>query len=91
MSEKPIVAIVLDEDGTPSIRAAGDVTVVWVDERTPHDRVFETNLREPMDELRAFIGERDTWGCSGDERQKRLAIQIANINGPALTLVENKD
>lgn len=91
MNTKPLVAIVFDEDGNPAVRVSGDVTVVWVDERRPHDRVFETTHQEDMDELRAFVGDPNTWGRSGDARQKRLEIQMANRTGPALKLVPPSD
>lgn len=85
---RPIVAIVFDEAGNVSVKASGDVTVVWVDERMPHDRVFETMQREPEAVMVAFLGDPDTWGRSGDDRQKRLEIQMANRGGSALRIVK---
>lgn len=89
MTQTPLVAIVFDDEGNVSVRVAGSVRVVWVDERAPEDRTFETLEREPMADLEAFVGE--IVGHSGDDRQKRLEIQLANRNGPALRLVEPGD
>lgn len=87
MSE-PIVAIVFDTNGNISVRAAGDVRVVWVDERQPQDRVFEATSREPVADLLSFVGDSAEWGRSGDDRQKRLEVQIARLAGPGLHLVK---
>lgn len=84
MSEKPIVALVADELGNVTVRAAGDVTVVWVSEHTPHDRVYEMRSRENPMRLADYLGDRDLWGYDGDETHSRLDLRM---RGASLKLV----
>lgn len=73
---KPIVALVVDKYGNHFVRLSSDVTMVWVHEDHPDDRVFEVRRREPANEFLAYLGDRSTWGHSEDDRQKALEVTL---------------
>lgn len=80
---KPVVALVVDKYGNHFVRLSGDVTMVWVHEDHPDDRVFEVLRHEPANELLACLGDRSSWGHSEDERQKALEVTLSNLWRPS--------
>ena len=84
----PIVALVVDEDGNVVVRVSGDpVTVVWVSEHTPHDRVYEVRSREAGASLADYLGAPEAWGHEGDETQSRVKLRMM---GTQLRLVPKR-
>jgi hypothetical protein len=55
-----IVVLHIDEEGNFDLKVWGDerVRVIWIDERSPGDRVYEQTHREAdPNELKALIGD----------------------------------
>ena len=77
---KPIEAVVvlhIEEDGSYSLKVWGDerVTVLWVDERAPGDRVYCHTFREgDGEELKKLLGS-DPIGHLHDGRLTDQEIQ----------------
>lgn len=73
-----IVAVRFDEQGDISYHVFGDdrVRLFIVDERCPHDRVFEWLPRAKIDTLRDLIPEGSTIGSSQDERHPAVKALI---------------
>jgi hypothetical protein len=69
-----------------------DVKVFFVDENSPHDRVYEFRSREPIERLSELIPEGSVIGHKNDERHKAILNQIASdLSGkPRFTLVQNE-
>ena len=72
-----IVALHIAEDGSYDLKVWGgsEVRVLWVDERSPGDRVYEQTSREPDGAtLRELIGENPI-GHAGDGHLDEQTIQ----------------
>lgn len=86
------IAIVrFDENGEITYHVSGDARfrLFIVDERAPHDRVYEWTQRAPVDEVGAILGA-DPIGHSGDERHAAIAgvIHAARDGRKHLSVVE---
>lgn len=89
------VAIVrFDEHGEITYHVASDsrFRLFIVDERAPHDRIYEWTMRATGDEIAAILGE-DTIGSSQDIRHAAVEAMIhAHVDGrPHLSLAALKD
>lgn len=86
----PTVILHIDHEGYPTLHVAGDpVTVLWVDERVPHDRVYQITERCAPDRLAEIIGDSDV-GHAGDGRNDNLAQAIAARLRPGLRVVSEE-
>lgn len=88
------IAIVrLDEAGEITYHVASDARfrLFIVDERAPHDRVYEWTQRATADEVGAILGG-DPIGSSQDERHAAIKAKIeAALDGrPHLSVVEGQ-
>ena len=70
----PTVLIHYDEAGEQSFKIAGDVILVVVDDRSPHDRAYHYRTQTPLAEIIAIVG--DDVGSSDDAKHKALAWKI---------------
>ena len=70
----PTVLIHYNADGEQSFKIAGDVILVVVDDRSPHDRAYHYRTQTPLAEIIAIVG--DDVGSSDDARHKVLAWKI---------------
>jgi hypothetical protein len=78
---KPTVVVHIDRDGSENYLACGDVRLLVIDERTPHDRVYEMSSRITQEQLDAIIGGSPVGSCA-DERHAAIAARInADIDG----------
>jgi hypothetical protein len=73
-----IVICHFDESGNESYHVFGDerVRLFIVDDRAPHDRVYEVTSRAPTEEFRNLIAEGETIGHSGDARHEAIKARI---------------
>lgn len=55
--DTPIVVVHLRENGDIECHLSGDVVVLYVDERFPHDRVYQMTEQTPREEIAALIGD----------------------------------
>jgi len=92
----PIEAIAIvrfDENGELTYHVAGDerFRLFILDERAPHDRVYEWTPRETAEVVGGILGN-DPIGHSKDERHAAIAAMIeAYQNGhPHLAVVEDQ-
>ena len=87
----PTVLVHYDAEGEQSFKIAGDVTLIIIDERTPHDRAYHYREQTPIAEIRAIIG--DEVGSSSDQQHAALAhkIERAAKGRPALSLVPTRE
>lgn len=85
------VIVRFDEDGELSYHVFGDerVRLFIVDERSPHDRVYEMTQRDDPATFREIIPSGETIGHSGDERHEAIARRVeAMMDGrPRLSVV----
>ncbi|SMF70631.1 hypothetical protein [Allosphingosinicella indica] len=88
----PVVVIHFLADGDTTYRVFGDgpVRVLFVDEKAPHDRVYEWLSREPMEDLAAIVPEGGAVGSKSDARHPAIAnaIEAALEGRPHLRPVE---
>jgi|GEM_PF-963651 hypothetical protein len=93
MSAREIKAVVImhyDENGWLEVKIAdpdGSVVVLTVDDRVPHDRVYEHLLRVEPAEVLALAPR--PWGNKDDERQKQTEIKIHRLEH-GLRVVDNQ-
>ena len=87
----PTVLVHYNADGEPSFKIAGDVTLIIIDERTPHDRAYHYREQTPIAEILAIVG--DEVGSSSDQQHAALAhkIERAAKGRPALSLVPTRE
>ena len=87
----PTVLVHYNADGEPSFKIAGDVTLIIIDERTPHDRAYHYREQTPIAEIMAIVG--DEVGSSSDQQHAALAhkIERAAKGRPALSLVPTQE
>lgn len=79
---KGAVIVRFDEDGELSYHAFGDVRLFIVDERCPHDRVYEYLDRPPIKQFRELIPEGSEIGSCLDERHEAIANAVlAKLRG----------
>lgn len=79
MSEiQGIVVVHYDEDGEIGFRVFGDgkTRLFIVDERAPHDRVFEWTEREDMGAFRKLIPEGTEIGHGNDDRHAAISARV---------------
>jgi hypothetical protein len=70
----PTVLIHYNADGEQSFKIAGDVILIVVDDRSPHDRAYHYRTQTPLAEIIAIVG--DDVGSSDDAKHKVLAWKI---------------
>lgn len=83
------VIIWKDANGNERILAEPGARVFYVDERTPHDRVFQVTANATEQEIADALAD-DLVGHGQDDRQKRLEVQVHYMEG-GLTLVKNDE
>ena len=83
--EKPIVALITNSHGDVFVDACGEVTVVWVSDDTPHDRVFEVLRRIPRARMDELLGDPADWGNSEDDRQREVE-RLMGVEPPLRSL-----
>ena len=78
MGIEGIVTVHFDERGEISYHVFGDerVRLFIVDERAPHDRVYEYTQRQPATAFRDLIPEGTGIGHSGDDRHEAIKARI---------------
>lgn len=74
-----VVAVRFDERGDISYHVIGDERVRFfiIDERAPHDRVYEWTSRQDPAELRELIPAGTAIGSSSDERHAAIEHLVA--------------
>lgn len=91
MTEREIKAVVVmhyDESGWFTIHTAdpdGAVVLLTVDDRVPHDRVYEHLDREPVADVLALAPR--PWGNQNDDRHKATLTKLARMES-GLTVIE---
>lgn len=77
MADRPTVIVHFDEDGEMNYSVAGEgIRLLIVDDRTPHDRVYEWLPRATPEQIAALIPADATIGHSRDERHAAFAHAI---------------
>jgi len=73
-----IVCVHFDERGEIDYRVFGgeEVRLFIVDDRAPHDRVYEWTRRDDPAAFRELVPEGAEIGHSGDERHEAIAARI---------------
>ena len=73
-----MIVVRFDEAGDISYHVYGDerVRLFIVDERAPHDRVYEYTQRQPATAFRDLIPEDTEIGHSGDDRHEAIKARI---------------
>lgn len=69
------VILWFNEDGEMTLLSDPGVTVLWVDERVPHDRVFQMDATATEQQIANVLGDSKP-GHSEDDRQARLKVQM---------------
>jgi len=92
---KKRIAIHIGQDGAQHIfvEADADVQVLFIDERAPHDRVYEMTKRHEASVFEALIGD-DPIGSRFDARHKAVEARVlAHMDGKRyhLTVVLNDE
>ena len=89
------VVVRIDERGEYSYHVFGgdSIRLFLIDERCPHDRVYEWLSRDSADEFRQLIPEGSEIGSSQDERHEAVANVITSHQEgrPHLRVVEPTD
>jgi hypothetical protein len=89
---KAAVIVHFDEQGEINYRVIGgeDVRLFIVDERAPHDRVYEWLPRDDVSVFRGIIPEGVEIGSNSDARHAATAalINAAQEGKPHLTIVD---
>ena len=87
----PTVLVHYNADGEQSFKIAGDVILIVVDDRSPHDRAYHYRTQTPLAEIIAIVG--DDVGSSSDQQHAALAhkIERAAKGRPALSLVQTRE
>lgn len=92
---KGVVVVQFDEAGEVNYHVYGDesVRLFIVDERAPHDRVFEWTRREAPTALREMIPDGADIGHSGDARHAAVehAVNAYMEGRPRLSVVRERD
>ncbi|MGE5510370.1 MAG: hypothetical protein ACM31O_03850 [Bacteroidota bacterium] len=71
-----VVVVHFDEQGESTFLVCGEnVRLLIVDERAPHDRIYEWLSRDNPAELEAILGN-DPIGSSADSRHQAIAARI---------------
>lgn len=85
---QPRAVLHFDDRGEPSLYADDGVTVYWVDERVPHDRIFRSRpVPIPVGMLDGPIGESDLT----DEQLEAARVAAEAIVNPTLYVVGEGD
>lgn len=90
MADRPTVIVHFDEDAEINYFVAGEgIRLLIVDDRTPHDRVYEWLTRATPEQMAALIPADTTIGHSQDERHAAFshAIKAAQRGERHLTVV----
>lgn len=85
MMSQPLVIMHYDSNGWLNVMIDGDVTVLTVDDRVPHDRVFEHLIRDDRAAMDALAPQ--PWGNNQDDRHKATLTKLARLQ-TGLTVVE---
>ena len=81
----PIVIMHYNESGWLDVLIDGEVTVLTVDDRMPHDRVYEHLMRDDRSVMEALAPQ--PWGNKDDDRHKATLTKIARMEN-GLTVIE---
>lgn len=86
------VIVQFDQNGELSYHVIGDdrVRLFIVDERAPHDRVYEWTQRSPASEFRRLIPEGAEIGHGKDSRHAAIAARIEAGGKPHLTVISTE-
>lgn len=73
-----VVIVRFDEDGEIDYTVIGDdrVRLFIVDERAPHDRVYEYTSSDPVERLREIIPRGSIIGSQHDDRHEAIVARI---------------
>jgi hypothetical protein len=71
-----VVIVRFDDSGELSYHAFGETRLFIVDERCPHDRVYEWLPRGPIEELRELIPQDAEIGSNQDDRHQAIAHMV---------------
>jgi hypothetical protein len=82
---KNIVVVHFDRDGDCDFLASGDLRLIIVDERAPHDRAYEIKGRDDQSAIWEIIGDEEKIGSCDDERHEAVA---ARVTGKKFNVVE---
>ena len=85
----PVVVVHIAEDGAFRYLVHGEARLLIVDERAPHDRVYEITDQVPAQEIANVLRD-DAIGSRNDDRHEAISARILTfINGrPHLRVVE---
>lgn len=79
--DRPVCVVHISENGDETYSVFGAARMLIIDERAPHDRIYEISSRMDARELAALIGESEI-GHAEDERHEAIAACInAAIDG----------
>lgn len=89
---KNIVVVHFDRDGDCDFLASGDLRLIIVDERAPHDRAYEIKGRDDQSAIWEIIGDEEKIGSCDDERHEcddeRHEAVAARVTGKKFNVVE---
>lgn len=74
---KPLVIMHYDESGWLNVMIDGDVTVLTVDDRVPHDRVYEHLCRDDRAAMEALAPP--PWGNNQDDRHRATLTKLHRL------------
>lgn len=78
--QRPVAILRWTEEGELQLGMFGDgIRMLVVDERAPHDRVYEVTHREPLKALDALIPPGTEIGHAADERHDALVARMTAL------------
>ena len=86
----PTCIVHIGLDGNTDFAVCGDARLLTIDERAPHDRVYEVSRRISQDQLAALIGDSPVGNAKEiSERHAALLARVpASLTGkPHLSIV----
>ena len=80
MKKRNMVVVHIDERGDLAYHAAGNVTLLIVDERAPSDRVYEFQSRTPRKKIAEIVGPEKDWGQPDEQKTIKILRHTEGLN-----------